>query len=231
MSKRMSVDAADGSQSTVSLSKDEWTQYKVEYGTRAYDLLTKMMQTQAYQEASDDQKVEYLKAVYDYALGTAAAAVRKDAHVTEWVSELAASGMDPVQGITVRAALKDIMDSFDDDATTQETQQARFDYINSLDISSTQKQTLSKMYISEHTVPDYSNAESYAISQMSDSAQRHWPQAKAAGYSYDQYTDLYRIISKQQTGYKKDDKQQDAIDAGYTAAQFTQMWDILKKSS
>lgn len=231
MSKRMSVDAADGSQSTVSLSKDEWTQYKVEYGTRAYDLLTKMMQNQAYREAADDQKVEYLKAVYDYALGTAAAAVRKDAHITEWVSELAASGMDPVQGITVRAALKDIMDSFDDDATTREKQQARFDYINSLDISSTQKQMLSKMYISEHTVPDYSNEESYAISQMSDSAQRHWPQAKAAGYSYDQYTDLYSIISKQQTGYKKDDKQQDAIDAGYTAAQFTQMWDILKKSS
>lgn len=231
MSKRMSVDAADGSQSTVSLSKDEWTQYKVEYGTRAYDLLTKMMQTQAYREAADDQKVEYLKAVYDYALGTAAAAVRKDAHITEWVSELAASGMDPVQGITVRAALKDIMDSFDDDATTQETQRARFDYINSLDISSSQKETLSRLFISDHTVPDYSNAESLAISQMSDSAQRHWPQAKAAGYSYDQYTELYRIISKRQDGYQKDDRRKDAIDAGYTAAQFTQMWDILKKSS
>lgn len=223
MSKTMSVDK-DGQQERVSLTRDEWTNYKIEYGTRAYKLLTKMIASDIYTSATDDEKVELLQDVYKYAKGTAAMAVRSDAHVSDSVRELADSGVNPVLGITTNAALKKLTDSFGDDATNKEKQAAKFDYINALDINSVQKGLLSKMYASAKQSPDYANTETFTITQMSDSAQEKWQKAKADGWSdAEKYRDLYTIVSGKG---KKDEKQAAAAAAGFSNSDFNYIWKL-----
>ncbi len=81
-----------------------------------------------------------------------------------------------------------------DDSLTKKEQNAKIrDMIYRLNIPSAQKQALDEKFLTDNTfIPqditvDYSDDESYRITQLSDSQQKKWPTAKSWGFTPQQY--------------------------------------------
>ncbi len=96
-----------------------------------------------------------------------------------------------------------------------------------------QKGTLDKLLISDMVIipkdvtVDYSDRESFIITQMSEAAQRKWSRAQELGYTAQEYETLYGIYS--QSGKKKEEKLKELRDAGLTRREAEAFWRAMGK--
>ena len=111
------------------------------------------------------------------------------------------------------------------------------DYLfNNNSLTAQQKNKLSQEYVKDYVFVnkqkdiDFSNKESYEVSQMSESAQKHYGQAKKMGYNAQSYQKAYDIVSKQQKNYTKESKIADLQkQCGMSYSQAIEFWNMLKK--
>ncbi len=228
--KRLTIRDADGISQTVILNADQYTQIKKDYGSMAYDLLGKLVNDENYKSVSDEDKLEMIDKVYEYALAICKNNTDSRHALTSTQQKIKDSGINPARAI----AAKNRIDAFEDDdsLTQKEIRQKQREYISSLSgFSPAQKKALDKIAVSAGTfIPDdtdidYSNAETFQISGMSDSAQEKWKQAKQNGWDAKRYKELYTIVHSSKGG-KKEEKLATAKKSGFTESEFNYIWKL-----
>jgi hypothetical protein len=90
-----------------------------------------------------------------------------------------------------------------------------------------QKDLLDKLLISEVSKVSYKDAESFTITQMSDTAQSKWQDVKKLGYTAKQYEIYYGIISA--SDKKKEEKISELVRRGLKVNEANKLWDTIKK--
>lgn len=196
----------------IDLSKDQYVEYATQRGQLSYQLGTEMIQNPVYQSLPDDQKADILDDVYTYADALAKMEV-SDYTPPEWISKVDSSGVDPVTGILYHKS----------DANS-ETKRKMLMQDDSL--SASEKLALDRALISETSDIDYSNEETFTISQMSDAGQRKWGKAQAWGMPYEDYAKYYPMIYAQ--GKKKAEIIQDLINAGMSENNAYTFWNMIR---
>ena len=228
--KRLTIKDADGISQTVILNADQYTQIKKDYGSMAYDLLKKLVNDENYKSVSDEDKLEMIDKVYEYALAICKNNIDSRHALTSTQQKIKDSGINPARAI----AAKNRIDAFenDDSLTQKEIRQKQREYISSLSgFSPAQKKALDKIAVSAGTfIPDdtdidYSNAETFQISGMSDAAQEKWAQAKQNGWDAKRYKELYTIVHSSKGG-KKEEKLATAKKSGFTESEFNYIWKL-----
>ena len=83
----------------------------------------------------------------------------------------------------------------------------------------------------QHKDVDYSSDESFALSQMSDSAQRHWEYVRdRTGISSGDYQTAWSICNRSEKGYHKEDRIRDLMNQlGISKPEANRIWNAVKK--
>lgn len=226
--KRLTIKDENGESQTVILSAEQYTQIKKDYGSMAYQLLGNLVNCDAYKNASDEDKIYLIDKVYDYALAICKNNIDSRHALTSTQQKIKDSGINPARALAAKLQI----DAFEDDdsLTQKEVKQKQREYISSLSgFSSAQKKALDRIAVSPGTfIPDdtdidYSNAETFQISGMSDAAQEKWAQAKQNGWDAERYKTLYQIAHGKG---KKEEKLAEAMNAGFTQSEFNYIWKL-----
>ena len=226
--KRLTIKDENGESQTVILSAEQYTQIKKDYGSMAYQLLGNLVNCDAYKSASDEDKIYLIDKVYDYALAICKNNIDSRHALTSTQQKIKDSGINPARALAAKLQI----DAFEDDdsLTQKEVKQKQREYISRLSgFSSAQKKALDRIAVSPGTfIPDdtdidYSNAETFQISGMSDAAQEKWAQAKQNGWDAERYKTLYQIAHGKG---KKEEKLAEAMNAGFTQSEFNYIWKL-----
>ena len=226
--KRLTIKDENGESQTVILSAEQYTQIKKDYGSMAYQLLGNLVNCDAYKKASDEDKIYLIDKVYDYALAICKNNIDSRHALTSTQQKIKDSGINPARALAAKLQI----DAFEDDdsLTQKEVKQKQREYISSLSgFSPAQKKALDRIAVSPGTfIPDdtdidYSNAETFQISGMSDAAQGKWEQAKQNGWDAERYKTLYQIAHGKG---KKEEKLAEAMNAGFTQSEFNYIWKL-----
>ena len=197
----------------IDLTADQYVQYATEKGQMSYVLASQMIDNATYKSLPDKTKVDIISAVYDYADSLAKEKVSTFTP-SEWIQKIASSGVDPVTAILYHRS--------DAHAETK-----RKMLMQDTSLSASERSALDRALISENSDVDYTNEETFTITQMSESAQEKWERAKNWGMPYEDYAKYYPILYA--SGKKKDEIIQDLINAGMSERNAYNFWDLIKK--
>lgn len=167
------------------LTADEYVKYAKDLGHSSYKMVEAGIATEAYRRMNDKQKAEYLEDLYDYARETAKARAIGEGFADKWVKETMKAqkktGLNPAIVIVYR----DMM-SREADRRTQKQAKAivREAIFADRSLTDEQKGALDDIVISDwmqilqEVSVDYTNRETFTISQMPDGAQSRWERIK-----------------------------------------------------
>ena len=216
------------------LTADEYTAFAKTVGQTRYSILQSLVKHQGYKKLSDEDKAETISVVYKYANEVGKAAV-SDFQMSDTYRELLQSPMDPATFFLYKRMM-----SIEDDKQ-QTSAQANANVRNALkndsSLSAKEKNILDDWIISDVTIipqhkdVDYSSDESFALSQMSDSAQRHWEYVRdRTGISSGDYQTAWSICNRSEKGYHKEDRIRDLMNQlGISKPEANRIWNAVKK--
>ena len=215
------------------LTADEYTAFAKTVGQTRYSILQSLVKHQGYKKLSDEDKAETISVVYKYANEVGKAAV-SDFQMSDTYRELLQSPMDPATFFLYKRMM-----SIEDDKQ-QTSAQANANVRNALkndsSLSAKEKNILDDWIISDVTIipqhkdVDYSSDESFALSQMSDSAQRHWEYVRdRTGISSGDYQTAWSICNRSEKGYHKEDRIRDLMNQlGISKPEANRLWNAVK---
>lgn len=169
VSKRPDKEITVDSQ-TKYLNAGEYLQYATERGQMRDQLVTDIIGRDAYQNMGAEEQAAVIKDVYSYTDAIAKSHI-SEYEPSSWVKKVETYGVDPADAILYRAAKRALEDA-DVEGVTQEL---RSMLMEDTSLTSGEKAAIDKALLSEKSKVDYSSEESFLISQMSDSAQKRWP--------------------------------------------------------
>ena len=216
------------------LTADEYTTFAKTVGQTRYSILQSLVKHQGYKKLSDEDKAETISVVYKYANEVGKAAV-SDFQMSDTYRELLQSPMDPATFFLYKRMM-----SIEDDKQ-QTSAQANANVRNALkndsSLSAKEKNILDDWIISDVTIipqhkdVDYSSDESFALSQMSDSAQQHWEYVRdRTGISSGDYQTAWSICNRSEKGYHKEDRIRDLMNQlGISKPEANRIWNAVKK--
>lgn len=190
VSKRPDKEITVDSQ-TKYLSAGEYLQYATERGQMRDQLVTDIIERDAYRDMGAAEQAAVIKDVYSYTDEVA------KSHISEYepsslVKKVETYGVDPADAILYRAAKRALEDA-DVEGVTQELRSMLMDDTS---LTSGEKAAIDKAILSEKSKVDYSSQESFLISQMSDAAQSRWPGIRDRfGLSAEEYQEAVRIYN------------------------------------
>ena len=203
------------------LTAEEYTRYARTVGKTRYDILSSLFQHEGYGKLSDEDKARTIAAVYEYA--NAVGKMEVSSYRPEGaVLELFNSPLDPATFFLYKRMMAI------EDAKQQGGAQANANVREALYKDSTlnpqEKNLLDDLIIHDMTIiprdkdVDYSNQDSFAVSQMSDSAVRRWENVHAAfpDLSGEDYRTAWEICQRRGTTaspYTQERKQRDLMEA------------------
>lgn len=204
----------DGSRNgnDVDLTQDERRQYQMAYGQTAYDNIQKVIQSSVYKQSSDAEKAAAIQNL----LEVATAAGKKKAKLDggdppSWTTKSDGSVAD---NAVYRAKL----------GTAKDTLPA-----NARDRNGDVMQAIIKTVVGKRGGSDQL-ALNVMAQQLKEGTQEKVETAYEGGYSLQQIADFYQAkTAKTEDGknkYKKADLQAWALQNGYTATQFNQLWKL-----
>lgn len=205
------------------LTADEYTRYARTVGKTRYDILSSLLQHEGYRKLSDADKAKTIAAVYAYATEVGKMEV-SSYRPGETTMELFNSpfGPDPATFFLYKRMMAI------EDAKQQTGAQANAKVREALYRDSTltpqEKNLLDDWIIHDMTIipqdkdVDYSNQDSFAVSQMSDSAVRRWESVHEAfpELSGEDYKTAWEICQRRGTiakPYTQERKQRDLMEA------------------
>ena len=203
------------------LTAEEYTRYARTVGKTRYDILSSLFQHEGYGKLSDEDKARTIAAVYEYA--NAVGKMEVSSYRPEGaVLELFNSPLDPATFFLYKRMMAI------EDAKQQGGAQANANVREALYKDSTltpqEKNLLDDLIIHDMTIiprdkdVDYSNQDSFAVSQMSDSAVRRWQSVHEAfpELSGEDYKTAWEICQRRGTTaspYTQERKQRDLMEA------------------
>lgn len=232
--KYMNYKNTQGNQVRKDFTANEYTKYVKERNNATLKDIDGLIKTQEYKNLSDEDKAKVISGLFDYNNDKAKGDLAKDYEIQKSTAKIddivASTGMSKANAILYRQTLSN-MDKEGKDADEIN------DYLfNNNSLTAQQKNKLSQEYVKDYVFVnrqkdiDFSNKESYEVSQMSESAQKHYGQAKKMGYNAQSYQKAYDIVSKQQKNYTKESKIADLQkQCGMSYSQAIEFWNMLKK--
>lgn len=232
--KYMNYKNTQGNQVRKDFTANEYTKYVKERNNATLKDIDGLIKTQEYKNLSDEDKAKVISGLFDYNNDKAKGDLAKDYEIQKSTAKIddivASTGMSKANAILYRQTLSN-MDKDGKDADEIN------DYLfNNNSLTAQQKNKLSQEYVKDYVFVnrqkdiDFSNKESYEVSQMSESARKHYNEAKKMGYNAQSYQKAYDIVSKQKENYTKDSKIADLQkQCGMSHTQAIEFWDMLKK--
>lgn len=232
--KYMNYKNTKGNQVRKDFTANEYTKYVKERNNATLKDIDSLIKTQEYKNLSDEDKAKVISGLFDYNNDKAKGDLAKDYEIQKSTAKIddivASTGMSKANAILYRQTLSN-MDKDGKDADEIN------DYLfNNNSLTAQQKNKLSQEYVKDYVFVnrqkdiDFSSKESYEVSQMSESAQKHYSQAKKMGYNAQSYQKAYDIVSKQQKNYTKESKIADLQkQCGMSYSQAIEFWNMLKK--
>ena len=232
--KYMNYKNTQGNQVRKDFTANEYTKYVKERNNATLKDIDGLIKTQEYKNLSDEDKAKVISGLFDYNNDKAKGDLAKDYEIQKSTAKIddivASTGMSKANAILYRQTLSN-MDKGGKDADEIN------DYLfNNNSLTAQQKNKLSQEYVKDYVFVnrqkdiDFSNKESYEVSQMLESARKHYNEAKKMGYNAQSYQKAYDIVSKQKENYTKDSKIADLQkQCGMSHTQAIEFWDMLKK--
>lgn len=232
--KYMNYKNTQGNQVRKDFTANEYTKYVKERNNATLKDIDGLIKTQEYKNLSDEDKAKVISGLFDYNNDKAKGDLANDYEIQKSTAKIddivASTGMSKANAILYRQTLSN-MDKDGKDADEIN------DYLfNNNSLTAQQKNKLSQEYVKDYVFVnkqkdiDFSNKESYEVSQMSESARKHYNEAKKMGYNAQSYQKAYDIVSKQKENYTKDSKIADLQkQCGMSHTQAIEFWDMLKK--
>lgn len=116
--------------------------------------------------------------------------------------------------------------SYQGDSVPRQKQTALSQYLDGLGLTAQQRAVVDDTYKFYTMFP--ADPIPYSIETMSDAAQKRWPAAQAWGMSEEEFLKYYPIRAQSGTGITKEVKLRQLQEAGMTAQQANDFWDITK---
>ena len=106
-------------------------------------------------------------------------------------------------------------------SSSQEKRQALFEADG---LTAEEKVAIGKALISENETVDYTNADTFAVSQLTEARQEKWNRFQEIGWTGEQYAKLFEVWQKTKAGTIKA-----LMDTyGYTQSQAETIWRMVK---
>ena len=196
----------------VSLDQDERRQYQMAYGQTAYDNIQKVIRSSVYKQSSDAEKAAAIQNLLEVATAAGKKKAKLDGGDTPaWTTKSSGSVAD---NAVYRAKLGTAKDTLPD---------------NARDRNGDVMQAIIKTVVGKRGGSDQL-ALNVMAQKLTGNTQAKVETAYDGGYSLQQIADFYQAkTAKTEDGknkYKKADLQMWALQNGYTAAQFNQLWKL-----
>lgn len=196
----------------VPLDQGERRQYQMAYGQTAYDNIQKVIQSSVYKQSSDAEKAAAIQNLLEVATAAGKKKAKLDGGDTPaWTTKSSGSVAD---NAVYRAKLGTAKDTLPD---------------NARDRNGDVMQAIIKTVVGKRGGSDQL-ALNVMAQKLTENTQAKVETAYDGGYSLQQIADFYQAkTAKTEDGknkYKKADLQAWALQNGYTAAQFNQLWKL-----
>lgn len=196
----------------VPLDQGERRQYQMAYGQTAYDNIQKVIRSSVYKQSSDAEKAEAIQNLLEVATAAGKKKAKLDGGDTPaWTTKSSGSVAD---NAVYRAKLVTAKDTLPD---------------NARDRNGDVMQAIIKTVVGKRGGSDQL-ALNVMAQKLTENTQAKVETAYDGGYSLQQIADFYQAkTAKTEDGknkYKKADLQAWALQNGYTAAQFNQLWKL-----
>ena len=191
------------------------------------------MGNRSYQSYDAERQADLMKDVESFASSAAKAQTLGKDYVDKWVSKTLdaqeSTGLPP-GAVLIYRDLKNRDSGMENERLRQ---LIRADS----SLSTAQKNALDDLlltdgfWVPQHKDVDYSSDESFALSQMSDSAQRHWEYVRdRTGISSGDYQTAWSICNRSEKGYHKEDRIRDLMNQlGISKPEANRIWNAVKK--
>ena len=206
---------------TKELSSEEYTKLSKEFGQNSNQILSELFENQDFFSLDAEMQAAMIEDVYKYSLDLAKDDVSGNSFLQDGDAtlELFDSGFPVSTYFLTKAQL----DSFTGEGSTQQKRDALF----AMDgMSGEEKNEFAKLYFDSEKEIDYSNADTYAMTQLSDAGQNKYNRVESLGYSVQKYAELYPIAAASE---KKAIVISNLMAAGLTEAQAMEFYRRIKK--
>lgn len=185
---------------TVTLSPEQTAQYQTVTGTIINKSVENLTKNSDYQHMRADEKVEVLNDIYAYAQEKAkddVISIYELSNTSKEADKAAEHGLSEADYFFYKYYLN----RKDEDKKKMSNEQKRDKLKNNKYLTVREKELLDDLliddgiYMPKEKNVDYSNHESFKITQMSESAQEKWTIFKNAGMSADEYSKVYPIAA------------------------------------
>ncbi len=199
--KYMNYKNTQGNQVKKDFTANEYTKYVKERNNATLKDIDGLIKTQEYKNLSDEDKAKVISGLFDYNNDKAKGDLAKDYEIQKSTAKIddivASTGMSKANAILYRQTLSN-MDKSGKDADEIN------DYLfNNNSLTAQQKNKLSQEYVKDYVFVnrqkdiDFSNKESYEVSQMSDKSRAKWEEnsndLKKQGFTAKSYEKAYAI--------------------------------------
>ena len=199
----------------VTLNQDEKRQYQMAYGQTAYDNIQKVIQSSVYKQSSDAEKAAAIQNLLEVATAAGKKKAKLDGGETPaWTTKSSGSVAD---NAVYRAKLGTATDTLPADAR---------------DRNGDVMQAIIKTVVGKRGGSDQL-ALNVMAQHLKEGTQEKVETAYNGGYELKQIVDFYQAMNAKKPGtsqkkYKKADLYAWAMQNGYTAKQFNQLWNLFK---
>ena len=208
----------------VYLTAQQYESYARDAGQTKLEVVRALINSNAYKNMSDEDKAYAIGRAYDYANQVAKDHTLGDYTPDKWVINTEKAANDPRVNLNPAYVMsyKALLSQYKDDGmnTSSANAAARQVLMNDRNLTARQKEALDEIvfsdgiYLPKDIDVDYTDKETFTISQLTDSAQRHWPLVKDRfNIPYQDYAKIWSI--RQNDDYTADEKRQMFTGMGY----------------
>lgn len=209
----------DGSRNgkDVDLTQDERRQYQMAYGQTAYDNIQKVIQSSVYKQSSDAEKAAAIQNLLEVATAAGKKKAKLDGSDTpSWTTKSNGSVADNAVYRAKLASAKNTLPKGDLDKTAEVLQAI-------IQTAGSKRGGNDQLVLN------------VMAQEIESGTLAKFETAYEEGLSLQQVTDFYQAKNAKKSGtkqnkYKKDDLYAWALQNGYTAAQFNQLWNLFGKT-
>ena len=222
-----------GEKTSRALTYQERQELQRKRGLWLMPTVMEVMGNRSYQSYDAERQADLMKDVESFASSAAKAQTLGKDYVDKWVSKTLdaqeSTGLPP-GAVLIYRDLKNRDSGMENERLRQ---LIRADS----SLSTAQKNALDDLlltdgfWVPQHKDVDYSSDESFALSQMSDSAQRHWEYVRGrTGISSGDYQTAWSICNRSEKGYHKEDRIRDLMNQlGISKPEANRIWNAVKK--
>lgn len=222
-----------GEKTSRTLTYQERQELQRKRGLWLMPTVMEVMGNRSYQSYDAERQADLMKDVESFASSAAKAQTLGKDYVDKWVSKTLdaqeSTGLPP-GAVLIYRDLKNRDSGMENERLRQ---LIRADS----SLSTAQKNALDDLlltdgfWVPQHKDVDYSSDESFALSQMSDSAQRHWEYVRdRTGISSGDYQTAWSICNRSEKGYHKEDRIRDLMNQlGISKPEANRIWNAVKK--